>query len=56
MHEERLPARGQPGVCVDSVISGGADTADAKLEIMEACGIRTTRNPSEMGKLLKEVL
>ncbi|MGA0187560.1 MAG: succinyl-CoA synthase, partial [Burkholderiaceae bacterium] len=28
----------------------------AKLEIMEACGIRTTKNPSEMGKLLKTVL
>ncbi|MGE8614551.1 MAG: succinyl-CoA synthase, partial [Achromobacter veterisilvae] len=24
--------------------------------VMEACGIRTTRNPSEMGKLLKSVL
>jgi len=39
-----------------ALISGGADTADAKLEIMEACGIRTTRDPSEMGKLLKSVL
>ena len=39
-----------------ALISGGADTADAKLEVMEACGIRTTRNPSEMGKLLKTVL
>jgi succinyl-CoA synthetase alpha subunit len=39
-----------------ALISGGADTAGAKIEIMEACGIRTTRNPSEMGKLLKSVL
>ncbi|MBB5217202.1 succinate--CoA ligase subunit alpha [Parapusillimonas granuli] len=39
-----------------ALISGGADTADAKLEIMESCGIRTTRDPSEMGKLLKSVL
>jgi len=38
------------------LISGGEDTADAKLEIMEACGMKTTRNPSEMGKLLKSVL
>jgi len=38
------------------LISGGADTADAKLEVMESCGIRTTRNPSEMGKLLASVL
>ncbi len=39
-----------------ALISGGEDTAQAKLEIMEACGIRTTKNPSEMGKLLKTVL
>jgi len=39
-----------------ALISGGADTAQAKLDIMEACGIRTTKNPSEMGKLLKSVL
>ena len=39
-----------------ALISGGADTADAKLEVMEECGIRTTRDPSEMGKLLKSVL
>ncbi|MGW9761187.1 succinyl-CoA synthetase alpha subunit, partial [Burkholderia sp. 132550021-2] len=36
--------------------SGGADTAEAKLEIMEACGITVTRNPSEMGRLLKKAL
>jgi succinyl-CoA synthetase alpha subunit len=36
-----------------ALISGGADTADAKLEVMEACGFTVTRNPSEMGKLLK---
>jgi len=35
------------------VDSGGADTADAKLAIMEECGFTVTRNPSEMGKLLK---
>jgi len=39
-----------------ALIAGGADTAQAKLEVMEDCGIRTTRNPSEMGKLLKQVL
>ena len=39
-----------------ALISGGADTAQAKLEIMEACGIKTTKNPSEMGKLLKSAL
>ena len=36
-----------------ALISGGADTAQAKLEIMDACGIKVTRNPSEMGRLLK---
>lgn len=39
-----------------ALISGGEDTAQAKLEIMEACGIKTTKNPSEMGKLLKAAL
>jgi len=39
-----------------ALISGGDDTADAKLAIMAECGIRTTRDPSEMGKLLKSVL
>ena len=39
-----------------ALISGGADTAQAKLEVMEACGIKTTKNPSEMAKLLKSVL
>src|SRR5699024_6662121 len=39
-----------------ALISGGDDTADAKLAVMEECGIRTTRDPSEMGKLLQSVL
>ena len=39
-----------------ALISGGADTAAAKLAIMEACGFKVTRNPSEMGKLLKSLL
>jgi succinyl-CoA synthetase alpha subunit len=39
-----------------ALISGGADTADAKLAIMEACGFTVTRNPSEMAKLLKAML
>ena len=39
-----------------ALISGGADTAEAKLAIMEECGIKVTRNPSEMGRLLKSVL
>jgi succinyl-CoA synthetase alpha subunit len=39
-----------------AIISGGKGTAQEKLEVMEACGIRTTRNPAEMGRLLKSVL
>ena len=39
-----------------ALISGGADTADAKLAIMEECGFKVTRDPSEMGKLLKAML
>ena len=39
-----------------ALISGGADTADAKLAIMEECGFHVTRNPSEMGRLLKSLL
>jgi succinyl-CoA synthetase alpha subunit len=39
-----------------AIISGGKGTAQEKLAVMEACGIRTTKNPAEMGKLLKSVL
>ena len=39
-----------------ALISGGADTADAKLAVMEECGFKVTRNPSEMAKLLKALL
>lgn len=39
-----------------ALISGGEDTAEAKLAIMEECGFTITRNPSEMGRLLKAKL
>ena len=39
-----------------ALISGGADTADAKLAIMEECGFTVTRDPSEMGKLIKALI
>ena len=39
-----------------AIISGGKGTAQEKLEVMEACGIKVTRNPAEMGKLLQSVL
>ena len=39
-----------------ALISGGADTAEAKLAAMEECGFAVTRNPSEMGRVLKKLL
>ena len=39
-----------------AIISGGKGTAQEKIETMEECGIKVTRNPAEMGKLLKSVL
>jgi succinyl-CoA synthetase alpha subunit len=39
-----------------AIISGGKGTAQEKLSVMEACGIKTTKNPSELGKLLKSVI
>ena len=39
-----------------AIISGGKGTAQEKLAVMEECGIKTTRNPAEMGRTLKSVL
>jgi len=39
-----------------AIISGGKGTAQEKLAVMEACGIKVTRNPAEMGKTLRSVL
>ncbi|MCA3180159.1 MAG: succinate--CoA ligase subunit alpha [Burkholderiaceae bacterium] len=39
-----------------AIISGGKGTAQEKLEVMEACGITVTKNPSEMGRLLKAAI
>ena len=39
-----------------ALISGGADTAEAKLQIMDACGIKVTKDPSGMARLLKSVI
>lgn len=39
-----------------AIIAGGKGTAQEKIAVMEECGIRVTRNPAEMGKLLKSVL
>jgi succinyl-CoA synthetase alpha subunit len=39
-----------------ALISGGADTADAKLAVMEECGFKVTKNPSEMARILKSLI
>lgn len=39
-----------------AIISGGRGTAKSKIEKLNACGIRTTLNPNEIGELLKSVL
>jgi succinyl-CoA synthetase alpha subunit len=39
-----------------AIISGGKGTAAQKLAVMEECGITVTRNPADMGKLLKSVI
>ena len=39
-----------------AIISGGKGTAQEKLAIMDGCGIKVTKNPSEMGQLLKSAL
>lgn len=39
-----------------AIISGGQGGAEDKLAVMEECGIHITRNPAEMGKLMKKIL
>ena len=39
-----------------AIISGGKGTATEKISVMEECGIKVTRNPADMGKLMKSVL
>src|SRR6202008_1231320 len=39
-----------------ALISGGADTADAKLSIMEECGFTVTRDFSALGRILKSLI
>jgi len=39
-----------------AIISGGKGTAQEKLAVMEESGIKVTRNPAEMGRLLQSVL
>jgi succinyl-CoA synthetase alpha subunit len=39
-----------------AIISGGKGSAGEKLDVMRACGIWTTRNPADMGRLLAGAL
>lgn len=39
-----------------AIVSGGKGTAQEKLDIMADCGIVVTKNPSEMGRLLKAAI
>lgn len=39
-----------------AIISGGKGAAVDKIATLEACGIQTTKNPAEIGSLLKSVL
>ncbi len=39
-----------------AIISGGKGTAQEKLAVMQACGITVTKDPSEMGRLLKKAI
>ena len=39
-----------------AIISGGKGTAQEKLAVMDACGIKVTKNPSEMGRLLRSII
>jgi len=39
-----------------AIISGGQGGAAEKLAVMEECGIKVTRNPAEIGKLMRAVL
>ena len=39
-----------------AIIAGGKGTADEKIKALESAGIKTTKNPSEIGQLLKDAL
>lgn len=39
-----------------AIIGGADDTAEAKIRIMQACGIHTANSPAEIGQRMKEVL
>jgi succinyl-CoA synthetase alpha subunit len=39
-----------------AIVSGGDETAKAKMDIMEKCGIHVCESPAEIGKKMKEII
>ncbi len=39
-----------------AIISGGDDTAEAKFQILEGCGVTIARSPAELGEKVEQVL
>ncbi|RMH75282.1 MAG: succinate--CoA ligase subunit alpha, partial [Actinomyces sp.] len=39
-----------------AIVSGGKGTAQAKMEALEAAGVRVGRNPTEAGELMVEIV
>ncbi|MEZ4982606.1 MAG: hypothetical protein R2769_13685 [Saprospiraceae bacterium] len=39
-----------------AIIGGKADTAEAKMEIMAACGIHVVNSPAQIGQTMKDAL
>ena len=39
-----------------AVISGGADTAEAKMRIMSECGIHVVASPAHIGQTMADLL
>ena len=39
-----------------AIISGGDETARAKMDIMDQCGIHVCESPSEIGKKMKMII
>lgn len=39
-----------------AIIGGEDDTAEAKMRIMEACGIHTVKSPAQIGAMMVEAL
>ncbi len=54
--DEAVTAAGQAHGAAGAIIVGGKGTADEKIAALEAAGVNVTRNPSDMGQLMREAL